>query len=200
MITATTISIVNQRQVMQSICCSLDNQMLRAGSYIKNIFYHSEEQADMENDKQRLVISRRYKALQTEGDVTLYRGDEVLFECKSLELVWNDNKVSQSCIPQGKYQAQKHISPTFGKSIWIKDVPDRSEILIHVGNFIGSNIKAGDDPESDGCILVGSEFRDLTGDGINDLVNSRATIDKLYELVKDEIDIIITEQSETGML
>ena len=147
----------------------------------------------------RLIIDRIYNTYQTESSIRL-EDNGIIFSLKGLELPWKNNHKHISCIPQGKYKATNHISPAFGKSIWIKDIPNRSEILIHVGNFIGSNINNGDDPESDGCILVGSEFLDLTGDGINDLVNSRVTIDKLYELVKDEIDVVITEQSETGML
>ena len=144
----------------------------------------------MDNYKQKLVIARRYKEFQTESDVTLYQGYEVLFECKSLELPWKDNKRRESCIPEGVYKAQRHISPNFGKSIWIRDVPDRSEILMHVGNFIAS---AMPDPESDGCPLVGEQFMDISGYGYNDLTKSAITIQRIYDECDDELTVEIRE-------
>lgn len=63
----------------------------------------------------------------------------------TLELPWRDNKRSVSCIPSGQYElvynGLYHRLPSWH----IKNVPDRSEILIHVGNTY---------LDTRGCILL----------------------------------------------
>lgn len=133
----------------------------------------------------QIVITRiQQNDIQTLGTLEVFNTTEKLFECKTLELPWKNNKQNISCIPNGHYFAKKHISPTFGKSIWIKDVRERSEILIHKGNFY-SDIK--------GCILVGEKHIDINSDGYKDVTNSTVTMEKLYNLVKDPIYINIIE-------
>lgn len=133
----------------------------------------------------QIVITRtQQNDIQTLGTLEVFNTTEKLFECKTLELPWKNNKQNISCIPNGHYFAKKHISPTFGKSIWIKDVKERSEILIHKGNFY-SDIK--------GCILVGEKHIDINSDGYKDVTNSTVTMEKLYNLVKDPIYINIIE-------
>ncbi len=142
---------------------------------------------------QQIVLTRfQEDEKQTEGTLELYNNEKLLFSCKVLELPWRDNKRRISRIPRGHYECVKHISPNFGNSIWIKDVPDRSEILIHVGNFIGNpNPKTGK-PDSLGCPIVGEQFND-PGTGVVNVTNSRTTINKLYELVKEPVYINIIE-------
>lgn len=72
----------------------------------------------------------------------------------TVELPWRDNKPKISCIPPGLYVCRWHISPKFGPSYIITNVPGRSDCLLHNGNW------AGDEAlewftNSDGCILVG---------------------------------------------
>jgi len=62
---------------------------------------------------------------------TLLLGD---FSCYTIELPWKGNERRVSCIPTGIYPITRHKSPKFGDTIWIQDVPGRSEILIHVAN------------------------------------------------------------------
>lgn len=139
----------------------------------------------------QIVIERtKEDDSQTQGELVIYDNKQRLFECKVLELPWRDNKRRVSRIPEGHYPAQKHISPNFGKSIWIKDVPDRSEILIHVGNFIGNpNPKTGK-PDSLGCPIVGESFSN-PGTGIVNVTNSRKTINALYETLNQEDNIFV---------
>lgn len=129
------------------------------------------------------IVRTNYNDYQTLGELKLYGvsledgcSDEIIFECKTLELPWLNNQRNISCIPEGKYHAQKHISPKFGKSIWITDVPDRSEILIHVGNYKSDLL---------GCIAVGEAFKDINEDGNLDVINSRKTIESLHDLLPD---------------
>ena len=112
---------------------------------------------------------------QTLGELQV--GD---FKCYTLELGWHNNKVRSSSIPEGTYPVVRHNSPKFGETFWIKNVPNRSAILIHAGNFHRHTL---------GCILVGDDHIDVNGDGLLDVVNSKATMKKLLEYDITEIEI-----------
>jgi hypothetical protein len=75
----------------------------------------------------------------------------------SLELPWRKNKQNISRIPEGKYRAVPHKSPKFGACYHVLNVPDRSWILFHSGNFAGDKEK-GFKSDSSGCILLGESF------------------------------------------
>lgn len=124
---------------------------------------------------------------QTLGELTLYRTFTPVFTCKTLELPWRDNTPFKSRIPSGIYPVVKNISPKFGKSLWIQEVPNRTEILIHRGNFFYDIL---------GCILVGENYYDIDGDGHVDVTNSRKTINKLYNLIEGDIAIEILHRWE----
>ena len=64
----------------------------------------------------------------------------------TLELPWRDNKPFVSCIPEGKYPTYVFAHDRWGDVIGLKNVPGRSEILIHPGNYIEN---------TEGCILPG---------------------------------------------
>lgn len=81
----------------------------------------------------------------------LLREDGVPFAL-TLERPWLDNQRSVSCIPTGTYTAKRHVSPRFGETFWLQDVPGRSEILFHKGNI---------DDDSHGCILIGEQFNNV---------------------------------------
>lgn len=123
------------------------------------------------------------KPKQTEGVLYLIKGNKILFDCKTLELPWIDNNRRVSCIPAGKYKAIKHVSPKFGNCLWLKDVPNRSEILIHPANYVHQLL---------GCIALGNKHIDINRDGLIDVADSKATVNKLLDLIegKDiEVDI-----------
>lgn len=65
---------------------------------------------------------------------------------KAIELPWRNNKRNISRIPRGIYAYSKILRASNNKpAIWLRDVNDRSEILIHQGTK----------PEhSKGCIIV----------------------------------------------
>ena len=89
----------------------------------------------------KLVLSRQYQDDETKGLLTVFDGIEDVFSCKTLELPWKDNQHNISCIPENKYYCEKHIRPSGAKSFLVKDVPDRTDILIHSGNFAaGDNV------------------------------------------------------------
>lgn len=64
----------------------------------------------------------------------------------TLERPWKDNEHAVSCIPCGEYVVVPHDGERF-KNCWrLLAVPDRSAILIHVGNTVA---------DTEGCILLG---------------------------------------------
>jgi hypothetical protein len=109
--------------------------------------------------------------------------DSVISKWDSLELPWLDNKGRVSCIPTGNYKARKHNSPKFGSSLWLQDVPNRSEILIHKGNYYSDIL---------GCILIGRFLRDINNDGLIDVVDSQNAVKELLSYLKN-IDFIMIQ-------
>jgi len=88
-------------------------------------------------------------------DVTLgVLFDENLPFALTLERCWLDNKKSISCIPNGTYICQRVVSPKFGNTFEVKDVPERSHILFHKGNI---------SDDSRGCVIVGEQFEPVNG-------------------------------------
>jgi hypothetical protein len=92
----------------------------------------------------------------------------------TLELPWRDNQRNISCIPEGEYPIYTFSHSHLGPVIGLKDVPDRSEILIHPGNYIH---------ESNGCILAGLNA------GAGKVLNSRHA---LKDIVKYRTQDFIT--------
>jgi len=77
-----------------------------------------------------MLIDRfAYTKMGTLGQLIV--GDLYLY---TIELPWRGNERNESCIPPGVYQYQRHESPRFGETLWLRGVPERSEILIHAAN------------------------------------------------------------------
>ncbi len=135
------------------------------------------------NQDMRLELKRTGKSeLQTMGEMLALDGNDNIFSCKTIELPWRENKINISCIPEGKYKVKKRYSDKFGHHFHILNVPGRSMILIHAGNYYS---------ETKGCILVGSEHTDINSDGICDVVNSRITLGKLNQIFPENFEITI---------
>ena len=110
-------------------------------------------------------------------------GDEV-FKTDTLELADLGNKPQVSCIPKGIYNVLK-VPPTSAipyLHLAIQNVPNRSGICIHKGNY-NSDIK--------GCVLVGKGYGDMNGDGELDIKNSKITFDKLMSICPDAFKLTI---------
>ena len=120
---------------------------------------------------------------QTLGSLVI-KDDEgkKLFSCKTLELPWNANKKNESCIPLGNYKVSLRQSAKYNKHYHIQDVPGRSFVLIHIGNF---------NTQTKGCILVGEKLADLNADGYKDVNNSKATLQKLLKIAPEGFDLEI---------
>lgn len=105
------------------------------------------------------------------------------FFCYSLELPWRDNKQNISCIPSGEYITQIRISPKFGKVYWLTDVPGRSWILTHSGNWAG-DINKGYNSHVNGCILLGINYGTLIGQLA--VLNSKLAVNNFMRHMNDE--------------
>ena len=98
------------------------------------------------------------------------------FSCFTLELPDKNNEPDISCIPRGRYGYYKRNSPKNGNVLELRNVPDRTFIQVHAGNFTR---------QIQGCILVGESIKFLDDDDIPDVTNSRNTLKKLLSKVKD---------------
>ncbi len=71
------------------------------------------------------------------------------------ERPWLENRKSVSCIPTGTYMCQRYKSAKYPDTFEIIDVPSRTFVLFHKGNF---PLK-----DSEGCILVAEKFEEVDG-------------------------------------
>ena len=96
----------------------------------------------------------------------------------TLEPRWLDNRGMESCIPPGRYVCKRTVSPRFGETFEVTEVPERTHILFHRGNI---------SEHTQGCILVGEQFESLdnraavlhSGKGFNELMKRRKGEDNL---------------------
>ena len=84
--------------------------------------------------------------------------------CDTLERSYKNNQKNISAIPTGNYQVKKTFSLKFGFVYEVQNVPNRTAIYLHEGNFFFN---------SEGCILLGSLPQDINKDGQVDLINSK---------------------------
>jgi hypothetical protein len=125
-----------------------------------------------------LIIRDEFTEKSTLGK--LYLNGE--FYGHTLELAWKDNEKNVSCVPKGVYNARKRSGDESGKykyqHIEILDVPNRSKILIHIGNYPKS---------TQGCVLLGSTR------ALNFVGNSRkAFYSFMYDLQEfDDLEVVI---------
>lgn len=126
----------------------------------------------------KTVISRRYRPNLTTGKLIVFDQDSKVLELVSLELPDRGNRKDCSCIPEGTYPLKKITRPNGDPAFLIEDVPGRSEILIHKGNFA-----AGKKIDSQGCILPGLYFTDLNRDDNMDAAESTKAMERLLNVL-----------------
>lgn len=132
------------------------------------------------------VLIKRFQDDEKQTLGTLKVVDEhgkIVFDCFTLELADKDNQKQISCIPLGEYKVVKRNSKKYGNHFWVQDVPNRSMILIHHGNYHTDIL---------GCILVGTAHQDINKDGYRDVVNSKATMKKLVGVLPDDFQLVIS--------
>lgn len=134
----------------------------------------------------KVIISRTYNNNETLGTLMVMEGERPLYKCKTIELPYNGNQHNTSCIPEGVYEVIKYNSEKRGECFRLLDVPDRSDILIHIGNYA-----AGNKIDTLGCILPGAYFVDLNNDGNIDVAMSTKTMNELLVLLPDSFKLYI---------
>lgn len=127
----------------------------------------------------KIVINRiKEGAKQTLGHGSIYDSNGIIvYHFVTLELPNKHNIRNISSIPVGNYKGEVITRSSGKKAILIKDVPARSSILIHIGNYYDDIL---------GCVLVGQYFNDINKDKIPDVVNSTLTLYTLIEFLPDE--------------
>lgn len=137
------------------------------------------------NNKQ--TIGRMYVYIKSILGIFEYVDPLLTETIHTLELADLGNQQNISRIPAGIYQCKKRWSIRHGKHIHILDVPDRTWILIHAGNFYTDIL---------GCILVGDGLIDINGDGQVDVINSKATLKKILAVLPDRFELEIFDEVE----
>ena len=104
------------------------------------------------------------------GDLFAFDGERIAV---TLEEPWLDNADNVSCVPPGIYEWFKRESPKRGyEVIELRDVPDRENVQIHIGNTT---------KDTEGCILVGSG----RGEDGKSITGSKLAFQKLMTELKD---------------
>lgn len=96
------------------------------------------------------------------------------FLCYTLERPYKNNESFVSCIPSGLYQVVPYSSPKHKDCYVLLDVPEREDILIHVGNYPW---------ETEGCIFPGlaQAFKNERGKNVPMVISSGAAMGRLRE-------------------
>jgi hypothetical protein len=128
------------------------------------------------------LVRTSSSAVQTLGDLFIYNNGQEIYKCKTLELPWKNNEQQQSCIPAGRYKVVKRHSDKYKDHFHLTNVPGRSMILIHSGNYFTHTL---------GCILVGTAHTDINADGHLDVVSSGPTMQKLNQILPAEFEILV---------
>jgi hypothetical protein len=105
-------------------------------------------------------------------------------EFVTLEDAWRDNERLVSCIPVGRYKIKPRISPKFGNTWQVIDVPQRNHILFHAGNT---------HRDTNGCILLGMQFGDIGEDQA--ILASRSAFNNFMRLMNglSEAELLIID-------
>lgn len=136
-----------------------------------------------------ILTRKKDNGEQTIGtlDVKDSKGN-VLLSLATLEQEWASNQRGISCVPCGYYVVKKRYSLRHGWHLHLVNVANRDFILIHSGNFAF---------QSSGCILVGTSFKDINGDGQMDVLNSNRAMKSLMALA--DIDNVLKVHNADGI-
>ena len=129
-----------------------------------------------------LIYHLQDNSFQTIGIFSIYKDLKNIFNCKTLELPWKNNKRMISRIKEDTYIVKKRFSKKHGWHFHIINVPGRDLILIHPANYVKQLL---------GCVAVGRDFVDINKDGLKDVTYSKDTMKKLLSLLPDEFTLKI---------
>ena len=109
-----------------------------------------------------------------QGTIGILKIDKEVF-CFTLEPSDFLNEINKSSIPTGQYLCSKIMSPNFGETFEITNVPNRTKILIHKGNISANTT---------GCVILGQTISKLKGQ--RSVLNSGKTFDDFMHVMTDE--------------
>ncbi len=138
-----------------------------------------------------VIIERVYMPEETLSSLYVFNGEFQAFKCKGLEPAWLDNQRGKSCIKEDTYWVVKeatspgHPYPHFR----VEDKHGRKNVLWHGGNYYS---------DSQACYLPGSSFGDRNKDGVLDVLNSRKTLQTLYDMLPDKFQCTYREKPKTN--
>jgi hypothetical protein len=131
----------------------------------------------------RLVINRLAKLDdRTLGRLIVFSGLDIIGSFTTLELPFRNNEKSKSCILSAFYTVEPRTSPKYGKHLLVNGTTPRELILLHHGNY---------PRDTEGCILIGSDFGDIDKDGRPEVTASKTAMKKLVALVTEKAELII---------
>jgi len=134
----------------------------------------------------RTVYALRRPELKdrTLGHLLVFDGLILLDRFASLELLWKNNQHNISRYPAGRYTLVPRSSQSKGNHLEIVGIPNRTLCLVHRGCF---------PVDTEGCTLVGLDFKDIDGDSVPDIVSSRVAMTKLCQLIQEPTDFIVVD-------
>jgi hypothetical protein len=145
-----------------------------------------------------VIVSRSYGEKQTQGSLAVFDEDTLVYLCKTLELPYLENHQNISCIPEGEYTCQRITHRKYGICWIVNDVPGRSGIIFHAGNFASERIIFERAIEREirkvdtlGCILPGLRHYDLNDDGNLDVADSTMAMNAMRAILPDKFKLII---------
>lgn len=138
-----------------------------------------------------LTLSRYYTPIATLGELRVRDASNhssVLLGCKTIERPWLENRQNVSCVPEGAYTLRKRrsavVERTSGgefESGWeITDVPGRTLIMIHPGNWA---------TDVEGCVAVGDSFDPDMRQAM--VYNSRRAFRSLMSVLREEDECLL---------
>jgi hypothetical protein len=108
------------------------------------------------------------------------------------ELPWRKNASDLSCIPVGTYVCHFGISHRLGLCYYVNNVPGRTGIMIHAGNYCGDTEK-GLASDVEGCILLGQHFGEIAGQRAVCLSVS-AVRQFVLEMKREPFELVVQEK------
>ena len=128
------------------------------------------------------LTRERYLKTCTVGTLRI-QNQNLVWNCKTLELPWLDNRPQMSCIPKGRYMCNRVKSSKFGETFQVLDVDWRNGILFHAGNTA---------KDTHGCILLGLNSEIHGNSAV--LLNSRAAMQQFRQILSgfDFFDLVIS--------
>jgi hypothetical protein len=94
--------------------------------------------------------------------------------CVTLEPPDQENERNISSIPAQQYECQRIVSPRYGETFQVMNVPGRDHVLFHTGNVVD---------HTQGCIILAQYFGKLKGDRA--VLNSGATFQLFMERLQN---------------